>query len=124
MKFVLSTWNIFASTIFNNFSPIYNKSLIKQNCQVEIIDTMGRLYCVDGLVSTSCWLKIITLAKDCHSCNVILMTHDRGVILKTTRSIKPGEPLQMWFSDHILAMLNIKPFLAPINIQGKIRTEI
>ncbi|KAG7199090.1 hypothetical protein KM043_017985 [Ampulex compressa] len=87
---------------------------------VEVADAEGRLYCVDGLVSTPCWLKIITLAKDCQSCNVLLMTTDKGVVLKTIRSITPGEPLLMWFTENILAMLNM-PFLTPSNIQGQNR---
>lgn len=86
--------------------------------QVEVADSEGRLYCVDGLVSTPCWLKIVTFAKDCQSCNVLLMTTDKGVILKTIRSITPGEPLLMWFTENILAMMNM-PFLTPCNIQGK-----
>ncbi|OAD60489.1 PR domain zinc finger protein 13 [Eufriesea mexicana] len=87
---------------------------------VEVADTEGRLYCVDGLVSTPCWLKIVTLANDCQSCNVLLMTTDKGVILKTIRNITPGEPLLMWFTENILAMLNM-PFLTPSNIQGQNR---
>ncbi|XP_076685853.1 PR/SET domain 13 [Andrena cerasifolii] len=87
---------------------------------VEVADSDGRLYCVDGLVSTPCWLKIVTFAKDCQSCNVILMTTDKGVILKTIRSITPGEPLLMWFTENILAMMNM-PFLTPCNIQGQNR---
>ncbi|XP_078039871.1 PR/SET domain 13 [Augochlora pura] len=87
---------------------------------VEIADADGRLYCVDGLVSTPCWLKIVTLAKDCQSCNVILMATDKGVILRTIRIISPGEPLLMWFTENILAMLEM-PFLTPSNIQDQNR---
>ncbi|XP_029039580.2 PR domain zinc finger protein 13 [Osmia bicornis bicornis] len=87
---------------------------------VEVADEGGRLYCVDGLVSTSCWLKVVAFAKDCQSCNVILMTTDKGVMLKTIKSITPGEPLLMWFTENILAMMNM-PFLTPSNIQGQNR---
>lgn len=87
---------------------------------VEVADADGRLYCVDGDVSTPCWLKIISFAKDCQSCNVILTLSDKGVVLKATRCITPGEPLLMWFTESILAMLNI-PFLTPSNIQGQNR---
>nr|XP_033325563.1 PR domain zinc finger protein 13-like [Megalopta genalis]XP_033325564.1 PR domain zinc finger protein 13-like [Megalopta genalis] len=87
---------------------------------VEIAESDGRLYSVDGLVSTPCWLKIVSLAKDCHSCNVLLMTTDKGVILKAIRIITPGEPLLMWFTENILAMINM-PFLTPSNIQGQNR---
>ncbi|CAK9817387.1 PR domain zinc finger protein 13 [Anthophora plagiata] len=87
---------------------------------VEVTEREGRLYCVDGLVSTSCWLKIVTFAKDCQSCNVLLMNTEKGVMLKTIRIITPGEPLLMWFTESILAMLNM-PFLTPSNIQGQNR---
>lgn len=86
--------------------------------KVEVIDAEGRLYCVDDLVSTSCWLKIIKFANDCQSCNVLLMINDNGIVLKTIRNVAPGEPLLMWFTENILAMLSI-PFLTPSNIQGK-----
>lgn len=86
--------------------------------QVEVINVEGRLISADGLVSTSCWLKIVEIANDCQSCNVLLMITAEGVMLKTIRDIIPGEPLLMWFTEAILAMLNI-PFLTPSNIQGK-----
>lgn len=86
--------------------------------QVEVINVEGRLISADRLVSTSCWLKIVEFANDCQSCNVLLMNTAEGVILKTIRDITPGEPLLMWFTEAILAMLNI-PFLTPSNIQGK-----
>lgn len=87
--------------------------------QVEVADVDGRLYCIDGRVNSSCWVKIITLAKDCQSPNVILMTTDRGVILKTMRVITPGEPLLMWFTEHMLAMMNIR-CLRPTNFYGNL----
>ncbi|XP_012245452.2 PR domain zinc finger protein 13 [Bombus impatiens] len=87
---------------------------------VEIIDAEGRLICLNKLVTTPCWLKIIEFANDCQACNVLLMTTAEGVILKTIRDITPGEPLLMWFTEYILAMLNI-PFLSPCNIQDQTR---
>ncbi|XP_076282144.1 PR/SET domain 13 [Lasioglossum baleicum] len=87
---------------------------------VEIADANGRLYCVNGIVSTPCWLKIITLAKDCQSSNVLLMTTDEGVMLKVARYIAPGEPLLLWFTEHIIALLSM-PFLTPTHIQGQTR---
>ncbi|XP_054014691.1 zinc finger protein 420-like [Hylaeus anthracinus] len=48
------------------------------------------------------------------------MSTENGVILKTVRCISPGEPLLMWFTEDILAMLNM-PFLTPSNIQGQNR---
>ncbi|XP_011502388.1 PREDICTED: zinc finger protein 672 [Ceratosolen solmsi marchali] len=87
---------------------------------VEVADIDGQLYSVDRHVNTSCWLKIISIAKDCQSCNVLLMTTDKGIILKTIRNITPGEPLLMWFTEHVLAMLNM-PYLTNLNIQGQNR---
>ncbi|XP_028982332.1 PR domain zinc finger protein 13 [Diachasma alloeum] len=88
---------------------------------VEVADNNGRLYCVNGLVNSACWIKIVTLAKDCQSCNVLLMSTEEGVVLKTIRVISPGEPLLMWFTENILAMMHM-PFLTPyLNIQGENR---
>ncbi|XP_068967674.1 zinc finger protein 672-like [Bombus flavifrons] len=87
---------------------------------VEIIDDEGRLICANRLVSTPCWLKIIEFANDCQACNVLLMATTEGVILRTIRDINPGEPLLIWFTENILAMLNI-PFLTPCNIQDQNR---
>ncbi|XP_076385173.1 PR/SET domain 13 isoform X2 [Megachile rotundata] len=72
------------------------------------------------MVNTSCWLKIVSFAKDCQSCNVVLMTTEKGVTLKTIKTISPGEPLLMWFTENVLAMMNM-PFLTPCNIQGQNR---
>ncbi|KAK0090237.1 hypothetical protein PV326_004197 [Microctonus aethiopoides] len=76
----------------------HDNSFIKY---VEVADANGRLYCLDRRVNSSYWIKIISFAKDCQSPNVILMTTDHGVILKTMREITPGEPLLMWFTEHI-----------------------
>ncbi|XP_060819693.1 PR domain zinc finger protein 13 [Bombus pascuorum] len=87
---------------------------------VEIVEMEGRLTCIDKLVSTPRWLKVVELANDCQACNVLLMTTAEGVVLKTIRDIIPGEPLLMWFTENILAILNI-PFLTPSNIQDQNR---
>ncbi|KAK0160594.1 hypothetical protein PV328_007989 [Microctonus aethiopoides] len=92
----------------------HDNSFIKY---VEVADANGRLYCLDRRVNSSYWIKIISFAKDCQSPNVILMTTDHGVILKTMREITPGEPLLMWFTEHMLAMMNI-PCLRPTNFHG------
>ncbi|XP_043269295.1 transcription factor hamlet [Venturia canescens] len=94
-----------------------NTSIIQY---VEVADSKGHLYCVDGLVNAACWVKIVTLAKDCQSCNVLLMSTEKGVVLKVMRCIVPGEPLLMWFTENILALMNM-PFLTPSNIQGQNR---
>lgn len=83
------------------------------------MDTTGRLYSTNKFATTCCWLKLITIAKDCCSYNVILTTDDKGVILKTVRNINRGEPLQMWFAWPIIEMLKI-PSLMLENIRSKI----
>lgn len=100
-------------SLANNVNPIYERML-------EISDREGRLYCLNDFVNTSCWLKMVPLAKDCQSPNVMLMNAEKGVVLKTIKNIYPGEPLLMWFTENILAMMNI-PFLTPRNILGKNR---
>ncbi|XP_051176735.1 zinc finger protein 728-like [Leptopilina boulardi] len=97
----------------HNENPLYEKI-------VEITAREGRLHCINDFVNTSCWLKMVPLAKDCQSPNVMLMNAERGVVLKTIKNIYPGEPLLMWFTENILAMMNI-PFLTPRNILGKNR---
>lgn len=89
---------------------------------LEISDREGRLYCLNDFVNTSCWLKMVPLAKDCQSPNVMLMNAEKGVVLKTIKNIYPGEPLLMWFTENILAMMNI-PFLTPRNILGTFQKD-
>ncbi|XP_014486022.1 PREDICTED: zinc finger protein 600 [Dinoponera quadriceps] len=84
---------------------------------IEIVEVGGRLYCVDGFMNTPCWLKTIDIAQDISMCNVKLTSAKEGVFLKTVKSIKAGESLQMWFTEEILLMLNI-PFLLPMNIRS------
>ncbi|XP_032691618.1 PR domain zinc finger protein 13 [Odontomachus brunneus] len=90
---------------------------------IEIAETGGRLYCVNGFTNTPCWLKSIDIAQDISTCNVKLTSTKEGifvkegVFLKTVRNIKAGESLQMWFTEEVLLMSNI-PFLLPMNIRG------
>ena len=86
---------------------------------MEISDSHGKLYCSNnGTIHASCWVKIVTIAKDCQSPNVLLMMTAGGIVLKTVRSITRGEPLLMWFAENILATLNM-PYLTNVNITGK-----
>ncbi|KAF7403827.1 hypothetical protein HZH68_006621 [Vespula germanica] len=87
---------------------------------VEIAESEGRLYSLDRHISASSWLKIVTLATDCHTNNILLIPSGKGVIMKTIRDIAPGELLFLWFSENLLLILNI-PFLNPRNIQGQDR---
>lgn len=113
LKLDASTEVIDIDCLAHNVNPFYEK-------MVEISVREGRLYCLNSFVSTSCWLKMVPLAKDCQSPNVMLMNAEKGVVLKTIKDIYPGEPLLMWFTENILAMMNI-PFLTPRNILGKNR---
>ncbi|CAL1677304.1 unnamed protein product [Lasius platythorax] len=105
-----------------NTLPQRNTSIIR-NSVIEIIDIGDRLHCLNEPISSSYWLKMITLATDFQNANVLLMINNNGLILKTIREILPGEPLFMWFADCILNVLNI-PFLTPANcnIQGQVYT--
>lgn len=86
---------------------------------IEIIDIGSRLHCLNEPISSSYWLKMITLATDFQNANILLMTSNSGLILKVIKDLLPGEPLFMWFADCTLNMLNF-PFLTPANcdIQG------
>ncbi|EFN69883.1 PR domain zinc finger protein 13, partial [Camponotus floridanus] len=90
---------------------------------IEVIDIGGRLHCLNEPISSSYWLKMITLATDFQNANILLMTSNSGLILKVIKDLLPGEPLFMWFADCTLNMLNI-PFLTPANcdIQGQVYT--
>ena len=53
---------------------------------IKIDATHGRLYCINGLTSTACWLKVVPFANNCHSYNVLLMFTIDGIIMKTIRN--------------------------------------
>ncbi|XP_046492542.1 zinc finger protein 177 isoform X1 [Neodiprion pinetum] len=91
-----------------------SRNLPIRNVEVIFIDGYIRLAKGQESLSSS-WLKMVELAKDCQSCNVLLGLAEKGVIIRTIRYIAPGEELLLWFSDKVLAMLNI-PFLVPANI--------
>ncbi|XP_073991485.1 PR/SET domain 13 isoform X2 [Rhodnius prolixus] len=60
------------------------------------------------------------LSDDIHSCNTILDkgTKENCLILQITKPVAKGEQLVLWFSQEILAAMDI-PFLNPINIKGE-----
>lgn len=67
------------------------------------------------------WIRALRLSDDCHSYNVQLRIHPSNVqklILQAIRPIQAGEELLLWFSEDILAILQVV-FLTPANIQGK-----
>lgn len=70
------------------------------------------------------WARAIRLSEDCHNYNIQLrlLPHQRvypKLVLQTVRPIEAGQELQLWFSEEILAKLQMV-FLTPINIQGKL----
>ncbi|KAF7287071.1 hypothetical protein GWI33_002453 [Rhynchophorus ferrugineus] len=77
------------------------------------------------------WLRAIRLSEDCHSYNIQLKlqpsyriyTNIRSgplpkLVLQVVRPISAGQELLLWFSEDILAMLQVV-FLIPSNIQGQ-----
>ncbi|KAI4464953.1 hypothetical protein MML48_3g00007039 [Holotrichia oblita] len=76
------------------------------------------------------WIRALRLSDDCHSYNVQLRLlsspkqstssssiSEPSLLLQCVRPISPGQELLLWFSEEILAMLQIV-FLTPANIQG------
>lgn len=77
------------------------------------------------------WIRALRLSDDCHSYNVQLRLQPSQkvcstlskkmpvpkLILQCVRPVQAGQELLMWFSEDILAMLQIA-FLKPANIQG------
>lgn len=67
------------------------------------------------------WVRAMRISEDCHNYNVQLklLSHQKQsiVILQTVRPIDAGQELLLWFSEEILAKLQMV-FLTPINIQG------
>ncbi|KAF5269174.1 hypothetical protein FQR65_LT02474 [Abscondita terminalis] len=74
------------------------------------------------------WIRAIRLSDDCHSYNVELKlesTTNRKctfskLIMQTIRPISVGQELLLWFSEDILALMQMA-FLTPANIQGQKR---
>ncbi|KAK9870633.1 hypothetical protein WA026_008195 [Henosepilachna vigintioctopunctata] len=78
------------------------------------------------------WMRAIRLSNDCHNYNIQLklqpsqrisntLTKNSSppqLILQAVRSIMAGQELLLWFSEDILAMLQMA-FLTPANIQGQ-----
>lgn len=74
------------------------------------------------------WIRAIRISDDCHSYNVQLkllhpekhsdLIREPKLVLQSVKPIESGEELLMWFSEDVLAMLQVA-FLTPHNIQGK-----
>ncbi|XP_033218251.1 PR domain zinc finger protein 13 [Belonocnema kinseyi] len=108
-----------SSTAIVDVQSIYNQSQKQFIKSVNVTESDGLLRSCER-VETSWWITIVSIAKDCQSSNVILNYSEKGVYLKTIKIIAPGEPLLMWFTEKILALMNI-PFLLPKHIQGQNR---
>lgn len=92
-----------------------------RSCGFEVITMKGHLQPTEkSLGSTGGWIRLLQLSRDVHSGNVCLELTNGGssVNIRCTRNISEGEDLQLWFSEEILAFMQI-PFLSPGNIQGK-----
>ncbi|KAJ8943376.1 hypothetical protein NQ318_002609 [Aromia moschata] len=78
------------------------------------------------------WIRALRLSDDCHSYNIQLrlqpsyqrpstslnkISQIPKLILQAVRPVEAGQELLLWFSEDILAMLQIV-FLTPANIQG------
>lgn len=78
------------------------------------------------------WIRAVRLSDDCHSYNLQLRLQpsslydavdsnrqqESKLVLQTVKPIEAGGELLMWFSEEILAMIQVA-FLAPANIQGQ-----
>ncbi|CAG9827270.1 unnamed protein product [Diabrotica balteata] len=78
---------------------------------------------------TTHWIRALRLSDDCHSYNLQLKLYKSStlkidhneppkLILQAIRPIEVGQELLLWFSEDILAMLQMT-FLTPANIQGQ-----
>lgn len=80
------------------------------------------------------WLRAIRLSDDCHSYNIQLKFYPSSqlsmntttkdvkspqLVLQVVKTIEAGQELLLWFSEDILAMLQVA-FLTPGHIQGKL----
>lgn len=73
----------------------------------------------------ACLVQSMRLSDDIHSCNTILDkgTKENCLILQITKPVAKGEQLVLWFSQEILAAMDI-PFLNPINIKGTYKIKL
>ncbi|KAG5862351.1 hypothetical protein JTB14_014398 [Gonioctena quinquepunctata] len=95
---------------------------------IDLEEQFQQVWC-----QTTHWVRALRLSDDCHSYNVQLKLHPAyqrprpnsarscqlpKLILQAVRPIEQGQELLLWFSEDILAMLQIV-FLTPANIQGQ-----
>lgn len=91
----------------------------KTNNQISI-SAEGLMYCPGSNehISENIWIKQLRFSMDVHSNNTILeMCPDNELRIRALRKIDINEELLVWFSEEILALMQI-PFLTPANIRG------
>lgn len=78
------------------------------------------------------WARAVRLSEDCHSYNLLVRLQPSRfcgeaassipkkpkLVLQTVKPVEVGQELLLWFSEDILAVLQVA-FLTPANIQGK-----
>lgn len=66
----------------------------------------------------SIWMRNLNLSNDTHCNNALLeMTSGKQLRVRMVKNVAPNEEILLWFSEEILALMQI-PFLTPANIRG------
>lgn len=91
----------------------------KSNEQQSLrINSLGYLQINDN-IPESIWINSLNIAHDTYSNNALLEINvERKLRIKIVKNVMINEEILMWFSEEILAIMNI-PFLTPANILGK-----
>lgn len=81
------------------------------------VDASGRL--TSANYDEQFWIRKFNISQDTHSNSALLeITADHKLCLRIVKNVSPNEELLLWFSENVLAEMNI-PFLTPSNIQGE-----
>ncbi|CAF1145075.1 unnamed protein product [Adineta ricciae] len=80
----------------------------------SIADKYGKMiYIIDGKdPNTSNWLRYINCPNTIEQQNLQPIQYDRNMFYKTTRTIRPGEELFVYYGDEYARFLGIEPFNA------------
>jgi len=76
---------------------------------------------LDAAGGTLDWMTYIRPARDRHEQNVevVLGCDGEGLRLRTSRAVKPGDELLVWYGDLLALDLGV-PVLTPANIRGTV----